>query len=189
MKKYLISLSLVCALSANAQKPLTVGDKLPNYTFQTLFNYPSLTVSLDSYKGKTVLINFIKWGCSHNYDIMPFLAHYQNKYKNNLSVIMVSDEPDTIINSMFASRPALKQLGLPLARKDSFFQNLFHHTGTPHIVLIGSDRQVKAIIQDNDLNDSLLRQVIAGKTINRQPPEIEKPLDKSKPFACTGIFE
>lgn len=189
MKKYLVSLSLLYAFSAGSQKPLTVGDELPDYTFQTLLNWQSPAFSLNNYKGKTVLINFIKWGCSHNYDIIPFLAHYRDKYKKNLAVITVSDEPDSIISSMFAARPALKQLGLPLARKDSFFQNLFPHSGTPHIVLIGSDRQVKAIIQDKDLNDSLLRLVIAGKTINRDPPGIEKPFDKNKPFACTGIFD
>jgi hypothetical protein len=189
MKKYLAALLLVCAFSANAQKPLTVGDQLPDYTFQTLFNWKSQTFNLNNFKGKTVLINFIKWGCSHNYDILPFLTHYQNNYKKNLSVITVSDEPDSIINSMFAARPALKKLGIPLARKDSCFQNLFPHPSTPHIVLIGSDRQVKAIIQDKDLNDSLLRLVISGKTISREPPIIEKPLDKNKPFACAGIFD
>jgi thiol-disulfide isomerase/thioredoxin len=187
MKKFLSLLLIIAAFTGSAQKPLAIGDKLPDYKFQTLFNYSAPSFTLSQFKGKVVLINFIKWGCAHNYDIMPFLAAYQQKFKKDLEIIMVSDESEAIINSMFASRPGLKQLGLPLAKKDTTLQKLFPHASSPHMVIIGKDRLVKAIIQDKDLNDSILRLTIAGGAVTLPPPQIEKNLDKNTSLAFAGI--
>jgi thiol-disulfide isomerase/thioredoxin len=188
MKKYIIPLVLLLAEMSTFAQPRSSGDKLPPWKFSALFNYPSSSINLDDYKGKIVLLNFWQAGCSNNYKILPLLADWQKKFRKDVQVILVSEEPDAKLNSVFVKRNKLKELGLPFAQKDTAFEKLFPHKSAPHIVIVGRNGRIAGVTTLPYLNEKNLVSLISGRPVSFPPPVNDAPVDKNTPFAYSHII-
>lgn len=117
------------------------GEPVPMITFAPILNAPINTVSLNSLKGKMVLLDFWATWCGACIQAMPHLIQLQKTHVGQLQVITVSQESPQRIAQFLKARPsnlwfALDTAGL-LARQ-------FPHQLIPHTVLITPDGHLLA---------------------------------------------
>ncbi len=168
-----------------AQQALKIGDKIPDWELSSLMNENTAAVHLSEYKGKSILLSFWSTGCSANYQILPEFADFQQKYKNKLKVLLISDDDSEKVKGFFNKRKSLAALGLPMFSKDTLFAKMFPHTADPLIVLIASDGRIKAITEPSYLTEKNLEMLIANVDINLPVATPVEVIDFRKPLFTT----
>ncbi|MBZ4188957.1 TlpA family protein disulfide reductase [Niabella beijingensis] len=153
MKKYLLAYALAGAcLYAQAQggiRPLTIGDTVPDITFNNLLNYPAKTAKLSDFRGKLVILDFWATWCASCIAAFPKLQKLQEDYKKDLQVLMIAspesgDDFPKISSLLNRLKKNNKAVNLPITI-NSEATTLFPHTALPHYVWIERDGRVLAI--------------------------------------------
>lgn len=174
-KLLMVIISLLLSVQGFSQeqtKRLAVGDTVPDLEFKGLFNYPSMTARLQDFKGKAVILDFWNKGCSSCIASFPNLQAIQNKYQDDLVILLVNDQPKQTresMESMFANSPILKSIKLPMVFGDANFGNKserFPHWGVPFHVWIDKNGIIKATTNGSEATDENIRKLIKGEDLN-----------------------
>lgn len=166
MKKQTVLYLLLIPFYTLAQTPLTTGDRLPDWNFSPLLNAPSNT-RLSYLEGKAVIVCFWSSTCGSSLTLMARAHKWEEQFGQQLKVIFVVDDKDpTAPAKALAARPTLKALKVPLMKRDTALLRLFPHTGGPHIILIGSDRKIKAITTMNQVTEEVVKALVQEKELN-----------------------
>jgi thiol-disulfide isomerase/thioredoxin len=119
-------------------------------------------------KGKVVLIDFWATWCPPCRTLIPELAQWQAKFKNDLVVIGISDEKESVVRDYF------KKDGMKYAMavdSKSATKKLLGINGIPHVLIIGTDNIVRwqgFPGGDNDtLTEATLQQIIDADKARR----------------------
>lgn len=133
----------------------TRGKKAPDF-----FVEKWLTAEPDR-KGKVVLIDFWATWCRPCRKAIPELNAFQEKFKNDLVVIGVSDEAEAAV-SQFKNTTAIKySLALDATKKMS---NSINVRGIPHVLIISTDGVVRwqgfPFSDEEPLTEAIVKQVI-----------------------------
>jgi thiol-disulfide isomerase/thioredoxin len=194
MKPWLPAVLLLLCLTSFAQKEgkrLYVGDKVPDITFNGMYNYSSSTAKLSDFKGKAVILDFWNKNCSSCIASFPKMQQIQERFKEDLVILLVNNRPKETkdaLKLLFAKSPILKNTELPLVLGDSQYNNggtLFSHLGVPFHIWIDKNGIVKATVSNSSTTMENVKDFIDGKTLNlpnmTQLSEGEVYLHKRKP--------
>lgn len=145
LKSCIASLLLLCAygsLQAQSNISLQPGDSCANIKLR--FINSAVPVQLAAYNNKLIILDFFSVICGSCIAALPKLNALQQNMPDNIQVIIVSDEPKTVMQSFFASNKIAKKNQLPVIAADTTLKGLFPHTLLPHEVWI-KDGKVRAI--------------------------------------------
>ncbi|MFT4155156.1 TlpA family protein disulfide reductase [Parafilimonas sp.] len=145
IKSCIASLLLVCAyssLQAQSNISLQPGDSCTNIKLQ--FINRAVPAQLAAYNNKLVILDFFSVICGSCIAALPKLNALQQNMPDKIQVIIVSDEPKTVMQSFFASNKIGRTNHLPVIAADTTLKGLFPHTLLPHEVWI-KEGKVKAI--------------------------------------------
>jgi len=130
------------ARDASAPAPVMVGSPAPAFTRPDLDGKP---VSLKSFSGKVVLVDFWASWCPPCLIAMPELIGLQKKHAGRLQVIGVSMDDDAAAARDVAKRYAFNY---PLLMGDAKFGHRFGGImGLPSAFLIGRDGKIVKILR------------------------------------------
>jgi len=130
------------AQAASAPAPVMVGSPAPAFIRPGLDGKP---VSLRSYRGKLVLVDFWASWCAPCIVAMPELIGLQKKHAGKLQVIGVSMDEDAADARAVAARFAFNY---PLLMGDAKFGHRFGGIlGMPSAFLIGRDGRIVKILR------------------------------------------
>ncbi|KAA8480097.1 thiol-disulfide isomerase/thioredoxin [Arcticibacter tournemirensis] len=146
MKKKLltIALAVLCpffAASAQEIKPLTIGDSIPeslwNMPLQVV-NHPlgKNTITLNDYRGKLIIVDFWATWCTACIAAMPITHRIQDKYKESVSFLAVTQEKPEKARSFLASNHLTRALHITSVVNDTILNKYFPHRLIPHYVWI-----------------------------------------------------
>lgn len=170
MRKLIILLHLIILTvllsktSLKAQnKPLTVGDEVPDLTFKNVFNSSNTEIKLSDLRGKLVILDF--WGvfCIPCIEEFPKLDSLQKMFNNEIQIIPVNPLGRDSIRRFFKSHPKVYLPSLPFITGDTILQKLFPHQGNPYIVWIGKDG--KMLMDDVPISQAHIEAVLSNKTM------------------------
>ncbi|MCX2680975.1 TlpA disulfide reductase family protein [Galbibacter sp. EGI 63066] len=146
----------------NAQTPTTeykalkVGDKMPDYTFTNLINYPTSTAKLSDFKGKLLILDFWSTGCTACIASWPKLLELQNEFDGKVQILLVNPYQDKdIVRKVIERQKKIRNVDmtLPLVCKDTVLgKKLFPNRGVPYIVWIDENGYVKSHSYGDALN-------------------------------------
>ncbi len=168
MKKILLlSLILNIAILGNGQA-LKIGDQLPKLVFENLLlpnsnNTTLKNISSENLKNKIILIDFWATWCGSCIAVLPKYEILQKKYKKNLQIITVSHESVKRIQSFLKNRPVKLMMAVDTTES---LRKYFLYRTIPHIALINTHGIVIAITNSENINDKVIDDVLAGKTIS-----------------------
>lgn len=163
-------LAVLCLYAAAQEKPLAIGDAVPDITFTNLVNYPTQTARLSDFKGKLVILDFWATWCGSCIAAFPKLQKLQEGFKNDLQVLMVAthqsgDDAEKINSILTRLKKNNKAVKLPVTIND-IAPKLFPHTGLPHYVWIGKEGRVLAVTRTEEVTLQNISAAISGKPLN-----------------------
>jgi thiol-disulfide isomerase/thioredoxin len=170
MRKLIVLLHLVALIvllnntRLKAQnKPLTVGDEVPDLTFKNIFNSSNAEIKLSDLRGKLVILDF--WGvfCIPCIEEFPKLDSLQKMFGNEIRIIPVNPLDRDSIWRFFKSHSKVYLPSLPFITGDTILQKIFPHQGNPYIVWIGKDG--KMLLDDVPITQSHIEAVLSNKTM------------------------
>jgi len=143
---YLIFTVGLRAESSNIQ--LEIGDKAPDFT---VINSAGKSITLSTFRGKLVLLNFWTSACMPCRVDHPALYKIYNSYKNfGFDVISISldTKRDQWLQAVRADQLTWPNNGIDLQGWNSKLVNLYNLTGTPSSFLISEEGVILQINQD-----------------------------------------
>lgn len=164
MKFIIISFLLPIVLSANGQNDsiaLNIGDKIPDYTFNTIEQNNIRKENISDFKGKVIIIDFWATWCAPCIERMEELYKLYQPFKTNIVVLAISDEPPEKVKK-FAQNTGYTFSFI----SDSIFSNFFPHKIIPHTVIINRDGEIAAISYPEEITSSVLNDLVNNQKIS-----------------------
>lgn len=158
--KYIILLMLL-VLEVNAQRPLQVGDIIPESFWQqthTLYaNGKTTEQTLAAYKGKLLVLDFWATWCAPCVAALPKVDSLNQAFKGQLQILSVSYQNEKDLAPLAAKTPQLKTL-----INERLLHQLFPHVYLPHLVWLGADGKVLAITGQEAMSAGKLTAAMKG---------------------------
>jgi len=157
----IVLLSKTCLKAQN--KPLIVGDEMPDLAFKNVFNSSNAEIKLSNLRGKLVILDF--WGvfCVPCIEEFPKLDSLQKMFNSEIQIIPVNPLYKDSIRRFFKNHPKVYLPSLPFITGDTILQKIFPHQGNPYIVWIGKDG--KMLLDDLPVTQSNIEAVLLNKTM------------------------
>lgn len=187
--KYIIGLvAMLLPFLSSAQmppvKPLTVGDTVPDITFHKVINSTDTTANLSDFKDKFVILDFWAVWCGACISELPKLDSLQERYKDNLSIILVncmrrSHDSEKKIRDLFTKN--WQQVYhtdfncLVVADSSNTFKHLFSFKVIPHYVWIDPAGVILAITSSAELTDDNIALMLRGRKLSLPVKQDTKP--------------
>lgn len=162
MKKLflLIAFAMFCSIALFSQTA-KVGKKVPNYTFTRLFNTSKDSISLNSLKGKTVILEFWATWCGPCLPAMRKLDSLQSEFQDDLIVITVSSDDENRLKKYIDNT----HTKLIIAYDTTHF-DVFNYKYIPHTILIDKDGIVRSITSPENINKQTIRLLIEDNKVD-----------------------
>lgn len=173
MKKKILFLScffleLIAVAQENQQfKQLQIGDKLESWIPLKLLNSDVANKQIGEYRDKWLILDFWATYCQPCLNAVPKLNNLQEKFKDNLNIVMVNSEKNEEgIKQFFFKNPMLKNSKIPSVFGDSILKKLFPHKIIPHEVWISPKGVVMAITSEEELTELNIQNMMAETKVN-----------------------
>lgn len=170
MKKILFILSIIslCSAQSYAQEGavselVQVGSIVPDFNISILSKEGTIKKNIKDYRGKVVVLEFWATYCGPCLPAMDHLASLQNKLKQDLEVINITDEERWKVVSFLKKRPT----SLPIAiDSDKSINQLFYHQLIPHTIIIDPQGYIKAITSPEEVTEEVIYLAKSGAILN-----------------------
>ena len=103
MKNFLLLFTL-CCLNCAAQQPYKQSDLVADLSASQMLNYATSPTSLKKLQGNITIIDFFGTWCAPCIKALPELKSYQEKFKDDVKVILVSIETKEKLSKFINSR-------------------------------------------------------------------------------------
>lgn len=174
--KYLILIKIIlgCALLASwcasqgqevpnfnalGRKTLSIGDTIPNFTINKVINGEN---NIRPFRGKWLIIDFWETYCAACINAMPELRKLQDKFKDDIHILLVSRSSEQSIKSFLEKSAIAKNSELPIAPEDTTLITLFPHRIIPHEIWIDPEGIVRGITSGEEVNEENIERVLAN---------------------------
>ncbi len=139
------------------------NELVPNFKLTTVLNAPVKTADLQQLKGRLVWIEFWATWCGACIEAMPHLQQLQDKYKNKLQVINVTQETAERTKQFMKARPSKLWYAIDTAGK---LADLFPHRLIPHSVLISPDGKLIAGTNPESITEKVIDSLLANQQVH-----------------------
>ena len=174
--KHLLGLSLLLYNFTFAQTTYKKDDFVKDIYAKKIINYKeSSSSSLNNLKGKITIIDFFGTWCSPCIKGLPDLKYFKNKFKNDLNIILISNETELKLTA-FTNARKLSDFPIIIDEENLFF-NAFKPPSYPYTILLDQDLKILSITNVNNLNDSILERFIQNQNRSIENKESTKILD------------
>lgn len=160
-------------ISQNKIYPLTIGDKVPDIEFDSILNYPSKNARLSDFKGGLTIMDFWSSPCSSCIAYIPHMQLLQNKFKNNLRIILVNSQSTVWHDNETKIRGILQRLQeksdisiqLPVVFNCTILDKYFPAQRLPLEVWLNEERKVIAITGAEEVTAANIQAILEGKQL------------------------
>ena len=178
MKKLLPLLLIVIVTEGAAQS--RIGTKSPDLRFSRVLNFDAESATLSDFDSKVVILDFWATWCSPCIASFPHLEDLQNKFADDLQIITITSDPEERILKFLEKRTMT--LPVVIDEKNELADH-FPHRVIPHTVVIDKAGIVRAITSSSEIDEEIVRSVIANRAIVLPEKTEILDFDNSKPLS------
>ncbi len=167
---------------------IQIGKPAPDVTLRNLINYPQQTVKLSAFKGKSVILDFWATWCQPCVAMIPKMEELQNKFPDQLQVVMVNNEEVAKVKSFFTKMGQFGKYDLPNALDNKAIFSQFGVGVLPHYVWIDKQGIIKAVTGYQEMTIENVTNFIAGKEMKLEEVKaaVSSPFDINVPLFIEG---
>ncbi|HEY5408371.1 MAG TPA: TlpA disulfide reductase family protein [Ginsengibacter sp.] len=187
MNLLVAALLIISLNSFSQQKSLQIGDQCPDILIKHMINYKTNEVSISSFKGKLLILDFWATWCAPCVSMIPHSDSLQKKFENNIQILPVTDQDSQTVRQFLENFNQFSHINMPSATGDRILQSLFPHSVIPHYVWIDQNGKVIAITGAEQLTESNIKSLLNGN--HPELPvkqDMDKVIDESKPMFTVG---
>ena len=163
-KTYLLIFFQLILLHTYAQQTYKLGDVVKNIPINRVLNTDIKGSSLNNFKKEITIIDFFGTWCAPCIKALPHLSALQSTFKNNLSIILVSNEEEAKLTKFIEARKPFK---FPVViDKENTFNDLFKPASFPYTVVLDKNGGIIAITDAASLNEKIISDWLSGKKTN-----------------------
>ena len=183
--RFILILLLCSPFYSPAQTAYKTNDIVSNLPIAKILNYTSTSASLEEIKSDITIIDFFGTWCAPCIKALPELGAYKNKFKDDISILLVSTEAEAKLTKFISSR---QTFAFPLVvDEDNLLTNVFNPPSYPYTVVLDKNLKILSITNAADLTEAGLAKFIAAAKITTRAKQIltDKPkiVDTPKVFA------
>ncbi len=187
------NLSVIPGTANNRE--IAIGQQVPDVLIQNISclkgsDKTLAALPLSAFKGKLLILDFWATWCAPCIAGFPKMKMLQEKYQNDLQVIMVNNEPVGSVTAFLQKRKTEHGEDFTVVLADTLLNKTFPHRTVPHYVWIGRDGKVLAITGEEELQEAKLLQAMAGEVgtlVNKKNIDPALPLFSSADFPAEGL--
>lgn len=146
---------------------------------------------LSAFRGKLLILDFWATWCAPCIAGFPKMKMLQEKYPDELQVILVNNEPVARATAFLEKRKNEHGEAFTAVMGDTLLNGMFPHRTVPHYIWIGRDGKVLAITGEEELEEAKLLQAMAGEGgmfVNKKNIDPALPLFSSADFPGEGLL-
>ncbi len=185
--RLLFILFLIFPVLCRSQTAYKTGDIVTDLPIAKMLNHTSSSSTLKKIQHTITIIDFFGTWCAPCIKALPELAAFKNKFKDDISILLVSTEPEAKLTKFISSR---QPFAFPLVvDEDSRFTNAFSPPSYPYTVVLDKNLKVISITNAADLTEAALAKFIEdAKTIAQTKPAEPIKTDKPKTVETPKVY-
>ncbi|MEO5947922.1 MAG: DUF547 domain-containing protein [Chitinophagaceae bacterium] len=151
MKTFAIAISMLFSSFAMSQSGYIVNDATKDFPVNKILNYSVAASTFQKLNDKLLIVDFFGTWCIPCIKALPKLSALQEKYKGQINIILVSDEPEEKLKAFIDNQ---KDFILPVIVDDqAIFTKLFQPPAYPYTAIVGKNGKVLAISAQEEMNE------------------------------------
>ena len=151
MKVFAIAISLLFSSLAMSQSGYKVNDVTKNFQVNKILNYSASSSTFQQLNDKLLVVDFFGTWCIPCIRALPKLSALQEKYKGQINIVLVSDEPEEKLIAFIGKQ---KGFALPvIVDEQAMFTKLFQPPAYPYTAIVGKNGKVLAISAQEEMNE------------------------------------
>lgn len=152
MKIFAIAISLLLSSLAMCQLGYGVNDATKDFTVNKILNYSVAESTFQQLNDKLLVVDFFGTWCIPCIKALPKLSALQEKYKGQINIVLVSDEPEEKLKTFLSKQ---KNFTLPvIVDEQGIFTKLFQPPAYPYTAIVGKNGKVLAISTQEEMNET-----------------------------------
>ena len=173
--------NVTCLLAQ--QKPLQVGDRMPDVNIPLIFNGEHKTVSTGDFRGKLLILDF--WGtwCAPCVANIPKMDSLQREFKGKVEFLPITDEPLERVSGFAAHFLKEKGIAIKTVYQDRTLKKLFDYGSLPLYVWIDSTGTIIAKTSTEALTAGNLSMALQHRLsgVKNRTDKRSLAIDRTKP--------
>jgi thiol-disulfide isomerase/thioredoxin len=166
-----LMMSTIPVMSQSEIEKPVIGKPMPDYTFNNVTHYKSKSVSISSFRGKWLFLDFWSNGCGACIKSFPALNDFQKEFRGQLNWVLVGrndlefQTDFKAIERLYEKRRAKQGLEL-ISAYDSVLFNRWNIPFVPCIYVIDPQGTLKYITDGQSFSSQSLRDLFSGSSVN-----------------------
>lgn len=180
-------LFIILPAFCQSQTAYKTGDIVADLPISKMLNYTSSSSTLKKIQSNITIIDFFGTWCAPCVKALPELAIYKNKFKDEISILLVSTEPEAKLTKFISSR---QPFAFPMVvDEDNRFTNAFSPPSYPYTIVLDKNLKILSITNAADLTEADLAKFINdAKAITQNKPAEPVITEKSKTVETPKAF-
>lgn len=156
------------------QNNYSLNDKVQDFSLTSTINNSVGPSSFDAIQSDIIIIDFFGTWCAPCIKALPHLKELQEKFKNKLSILLVSNEKKERLEKFVAAR---QPFFFPVVvDEENQVTNLFAPPSYPYTVVINKERKIIALTNAAGLTEKNIEEWIKGEAVaTPSAPQPDKP--------------
>lgn len=172
MKSYYLVIFCLLTSSLQAQPGYVVHDRISDFPIEKIINTTAASSSFNQLNDRLLIIDFFGTWCVPCVKALPGLSALQDKYKDQIRVVLISSEPEIKLSAFFNKQ---KSFTLPvIVDEQERVINRFQPPAYPYTVIVGRGGKVIAIPTSEELVPENI-----DKWLGQQEKNIESVMTKT----------
>ena len=176
---FIIIFSGLCS-AVKAQPGYAVNDMTGNFPIANIINHTSVSSSFQQFKDRLLIVDFFGTWCVPCIRALPKLSALQEKYKNEINILLVSEETKVKLENFIKKQT---NFSFPVVvDEEKNFIKLFQPPSYPYTVIVGKNGKVMAIPSPEEMTGDNI-----DKWLKQQDTAANPVTDiTSKPLVSSG---
>lgn len=143
-----------------------VGDVMPDVRIDRIISYTAPKATMKDFSEKLLILDFMATGCKGCIEKLPLFDSLQQRYNDNLQIMVVTPEKEARAKGFLTNAPIGKQIKhLPFVVEDTLLKSFFPHQYISHLVWIYK-RKVVAITKAEYVTGKNIEYVLSGRQVS-----------------------